>query len=240
MSAELPPTRADDGADAVLAMFPLGSVLLPGMVLPLHVFEDRYRQMVDDVLAAGEPEFGVVLIERGSEVGGGDLRSMSGCLARVVEAARTPDGRWAVVAVGTGRLRVRWWLPDDPYPRAVVEPWPDPQPEDPASLDAVLAHLEPRVRRLAALASELGAPGLPDDLELSADPVQRTYQLAVLSPLGALDRQRVLDAADPLGRVRLLAELIDEQQELLEARLALGDDGPFGAGHPLDDGPDDD
>ena len=61
---------------AVLPMFPLGTVLLPGAVLPLHVFEPRYRQLVQDCLA-GEPEFGVVLIERGSEVGGGDQRATS-------------------------------------------------------------------------------------------------------------------------------------------------------------------
>jgi uncharacterized protein len=234
------PDRAggDDGG-AEMAMFPLGSVLLPGMVLPLHVFEDRYRRLVDDVLEAEVPEFGVALIERGSEVGGGDLRSMSGCVARIVEAARTPDGRWAVVAVGTGRLRVRWWLPDDPYPRAVVEEWPDPDPQDEAALQRDLEPLEARVRRLAALASELGAPGLPEDLELSGDPVQRTYQLAVLSPLGALDRQRVLDATDPAERLRLLTSMVDEQQDLLEARLAFGGELPFSDGDSFGAGSDD-
>ena len=67
-------------------MFPLGGVLLPGAVLPLHVFEPRYRQLVVDCLADddGDPEFGVTLIERGSEVGGGDQRTDVGVVARMV------------------------------------------------------------------------------------------------------------------------------------------------------------
>ena len=87
-----------------LAMFPLGTVLLPGAVLPLHVFEPRYRTLVADCLA-GEPEFGVVLIERGSEVGGGDVRRDVGTVARIVEVAELPDGRSALVTVGTDASR---------------------------------------------------------------------------------------------------------------------------------------
>ena len=96
-------------------MFPLGMVLLPTMVVPIHVFEPRYRQMTKDCLD-GEREFGVVLIERGSEVGGGDIRTDTGTLARIADAQELPDGRWGLVAVGTRRIRVSRWLEDDPYP----------------------------------------------------------------------------------------------------------------------------
>src|SRR5687767_5279898 len=102
---------------AELPMFPLGTVLLPGGVLPLHIFEPRYREMIRTCLD-GDGTFGVVLIERGSEVGGGDVRSDAGTLARIVEASETDDGRWGVVAVGAARIRVAAWLPDDPFPRA--------------------------------------------------------------------------------------------------------------------------
>ncbi|MEY3360946.1 MAG: hypothetical protein RL531_665, partial [Actinomycetota bacterium] len=82
-----------------LPMFPLGTALLPGAMLPLHVFEERYRALVEHCLAR-DGEFGVVLIERGSEVGGGDRRFAVGTLARIVEAGRFPDGRYALVATG--------------------------------------------------------------------------------------------------------------------------------------------
>jgi len=207
--------------DVPVPMFPLGSVLLPGMVLPLHVFEERYRRLVEAVLDQPEPVFGVTLIERGSEVGGGDVRAEVGCLAQVVEAAQTPDGRWALVAVGTERLRVVRWLPDDPFPMAEVEAFPD-GPTDTALLSEALGPVEASVRRVAGLAERLGAPPLPEDLELSDDPVLRTYHLAVLSPLGALDRQRVLVSSGPLLRAALLAELLTEQEELLVAQLEDG------------------
>jgi uncharacterized protein len=102
-----------------LPMFPLGTVLLPFQVLPLHVFEPRYQALVRTCLS-GEPEFGVTLIERGSEVGGGDMRAGVGCLARIVDVKQFPDGRLALVAVGTTRLEVIEWLADDPYPQAMI------------------------------------------------------------------------------------------------------------------------
>lgn len=218
--------------DGPMPMFPLGSVLLPSMVLPLHVFEPRYRQLVEDVLDADEPEFGVTLIERGSEVGGGDIRAMVGCVARVVEAGRTDDGRWALVTVGIRRIRVREWQPDHPYPLALVEDWPDDEGpdqavDDPTALDAV----EARLRRVAALGSELGAPGLPDDLEFSDDPGLRTFQFGVMAPLGALDRLHVLSAVGPRHRLDLVDGMLVEQEELLRAQLAFGDgEGPVGPG----------
>jgi Lon protease-like protein len=208
--------------DAVrrLPVFPLGSVLLPGMILPLHVFEDRYRVLVDDVLAADVAEFGVTLIERGSEVGGGDVRSDVGCVARVLEAAATDDGRWAVVTVGTEPFEVEEWLPDDPYPCARIRPIQDLDvpPADSADRLAVLAAA---VRRCAALASELGASGSVD-VELSEDPWLATFQAAVLAPLGALDRQRVLRTRSAVERLALVEELLAEQALLLEGRLRLG------------------
>src|SRR5258706_16320671 len=101
----------------VVPMFPLGAVLFPYALLPLHVFEPRYRMMMRHVLD-GDHEFGVVLIERGSEVGGGDPRFDVATIARVVQAAELPDGRFALTTVGMRRVRVRRWLHHDPYPRA--------------------------------------------------------------------------------------------------------------------------
>src|SRR3989442_3963737 len=102
-------------------MFPLGTVLFPYATLPMHVFEPRYRALLGDCLKSDAPEFGVVLIERGSEVGGGDVRFRTGTVARIVEAAELPDGRWVLVTVGTRRIRVHDWLAEEPYPRAEVK-----------------------------------------------------------------------------------------------------------------------
>ena len=111
----------------VMPMFPLGLVLLPGGVLPLHVFEDRYLQMFREILAddVNPPEFGVALITKGREAGGGDARAMVATSARILDMQATPDGRYVLAAVGTDRLRINAWLPDDPYPVADVDIWAD-------------------------------------------------------------------------------------------------------------------
>jgi Lon protease-like protein len=197
-------------------MFPLGTVLLPGMVLPLHVFEPRYRQLVADVRAADD-RFGVVLIERGNEVGGGETRTHVGTAARIVHAEETPDGRWGIAAVGLHRIRIDAWLPDEPYPRAEVSEFPESgEPLDGEALDA----LEALVRRTVALRTELAEPAPPLDVELVDDPVLAVYQAALAALPGPADRQALLatPAAGDMGT--LLVRLLQEELEVLEARLA--------------------
>jgi Lon protease-like protein len=140
---------------------PLGTVLLPGQVLPLHIFELRYRVLMRELTAPDAvPEFGVVLIERGHEVGGGDERVAVGTVARVAKAQELADGRWMVAAAGTTRFRVGTWLPDQPYPCAEIVELPDEA--DPDAGDAAwttrASEAERLVRRALALATELGDP----------------------------------------------------------------------------------
>jgi Lon protease-like protein len=190
-------------------MFPLGAVLVPGAYLPLHVFEPRYRALVHDCLA-GTPEFGVALIERGSEVGGGDARFDTGCVARIIEARELPDGRFAVATVGDRRIRVTSWLPDDPYPMAEVEEWPDPPPgaDDAERRDAVLGHL----RRVLALAAEVGvaAPNAAE-VELVDDVLVASYQLSAL-----------LAAPSVTARLERLTDLLVDLEAVLASRLDGG------------------
>lgn len=208
----------------VLPMFPLGAVLLPGMAIPLHVFEPRYRELVDDCFAAGDqggaPEFGVALIERGSEVGGGDVRTDAGTVARIVEAAQLDDGRWYLVAVGMRRLRVLQWLADDPYPRAEIEEWPDSDGGVDADADAVTAELVPQLRRVLALRAELGQSTAPATLNMPDDPVLATWQIAAAAGLGPLDLHAVLIAYGATDRHALVAELLADLEEVLRAQLS--------------------
>jgi Lon protease-like protein len=204
---------------AEMPMFPLGTVLFPYGVLPLHVFEDRYRALVE-VCLAGDHEFGVVLIERGSEVGGGDTRFEVGTVARIVEAGRFPDGRYALLTHGAARFRVREWLPDDPYPRADVELLDE---REPAGDDTRRrASVEQHLRRLLALASELGASVPASEVALDRDPVRAGFEAGALAPIGALDAQRVLEIDDPSARLDALDALLTDTASLFELRLADG------------------
>jgi uncharacterized protein len=198
-------------------MFPLGSVLFPHAQLPLHVFEPRYRALAETCLA-GDGEFGVVLIERGSEVGGGDTRFSVGTVARIVAAGRLPDGRYLLATEGTRRLRVREWLPDDPYPRADVELLGEPGA--PADARDARDDVERQLKRVLAMAAELGEAAPVVDLELADDPAQAAFEAAAAAPIGPLDAQRLLELDDPGARLEVLRRLLTDQAELLELRLS--------------------
>ena len=148
-------------------MFPLGMVLVPKAVVPLHVFEPRYQTMLADVMA-GDRKFGVVLIERGSEVGGGDVRTDVGTVVQVVELRPIADDRWVVVVAGTERITVDRWLSDDPYPRAEVSSFPD---ESGPSVDAQeWKTLKYRMRQVLAVLAELGDTVAPSHLRIGRRP----------------------------------------------------------------------
>lgn len=201
---------------AAMPMFPLGTVLLPGVVLPLHVFEPRYQQLVRDCLDAPAHEFGVVLIDRGSEVGGGDTRSDVGVVAMMLQVAAMDGGRFAVVTLGTRRIRVAHWLDDDPYPRAEVEEWPDGQTDVSSErLAATASH----ARRCAGLAVEMGDQSSVPEIELTGDASSDSFLLGAVSPFGPVDQYAVLCAADPLERLDLIDRLLDDVETGLRFRL---------------------
>lgn len=203
----------------MLPMFPLGSPLLPGAVLPLHVFEERYRQMVKDILAddANPPEFGVILIERGFEVGGGDQRSEVGTVARILDVQVSDDGRYALVTVGAERVRVNAWLPDDPYPIADVDLWRD-EGSDPPDVVERIADLHARVRSLNDVVRDLGEIAPPPDTEISDEPTLAVYHLGSLAPLGPADRHRMLAAPGLDERMDVLEAALDDAAAVLEFR----------------------
>ena len=211
-----------DSSPIELPMFPLGMVLFPTQLLPLHVFEPRYRQMTRDILA-GDGRFGVVLIERGSEVGGGDTRSDFGCVAQLVQAQQAADGRYALMAIGVERLRVHEWLPDDPYPRASVELITDtPSGLTTEELDERFHASTAKLRRVLAMAAELGQPAAASTIEFSDDPRTGSLQLCAAAPLGPFDRQRLLAASGADERLDLLDAYLGETQSFYEARIAMG------------------
>jgi len=211
-------------AGTPLPMFPLSSVLFPYAAMSLHVFEPRYRAMLHDCLD-GDRRFGVVLIERGSEVGGGDQRTTLGTRAVVVRAGELPDGRWLLQVLGEAAVRVEEWLPDDPYPRATVTSWPD-EPGDPVT-QAQLLDLEDRVMALfERIATARGAALPAREMVLgygegdTGDAGQRLYALASRIPIGTADRYAVLSAPSAADRLAALSEAVDSVAEMVEFQLS--------------------
>lgn len=201
-----------------MPMFPLGTTLLPGMALPLRLFEERYLQMYADIID-DERRFGVVLIERGIESRDDNPTFDVGCLARVVGSGLHEDGTIALVAIGRNRIRVDEWLPSHPYPRAVVTLLEDDPLTDAGmrSLQAAADQLPGLLAVAAELNPEIEAtvPGLSDD------PAQAVYQLAQLAGLQSLDMQKVLEAETSDDRADLVDRLMTETVELIRLQLEI-------------------
>lgn len=199
-------------------MFPLGSILMPGMALPLRLFEPRYLQMYADIIDH-DREFGVVLIERGIESRDDNPTYDVGCAAYIVGSGIHEDGTLALVAIGRNRIRVVEWQKSDPYPLAVVEDLED----EPFSYDGMrsLESAADRLPGLLAVAAELNPELEAEAPELSEDPNQAVYQLAQLAGLQAFDLQKVLQADTSDSRAALVDELMGETVEMIQLQLGM-------------------
>ncbi len=200
-----------------LPMFPLNSVVFPSTAVPLRIFETRYQRLLDRVMRA-DGQFGIVLIERGHEVGGDDVRFDVGSRVKVV--AMSPIGASndrAIVVVGMNRIRVQEWLPDDPHPEADVEELTEEVCDSSQELEEALISL----RTVLALASEIGANVAALKLDFAEDPIAASFQLSSLSPLAAIDQQKLLEAPDSRTRLTVAKQMLDEQADLLRYRLSL-------------------
>jgi Lon protease-like protein len=197
-------------------MFPLGSVLLPAMPLPLRIFEQRYLKLLGDLVASDKPEFGVVLIERGREVGGGEKRMEIGTIATVTEIGTTEEFL-GLESFGSQRFRVNAWLPDDPYPMADVDLIPDLIWDD--SLMPAKMHLESKVRQFLAFVSEFGDLQFGADIEFSDDPLEACWQLAGVLPVGPLDQVDLLSSQSTDELLTRTYELVKTAQETLNSMI---------------------
>jgi Lon protease-like protein len=201
-------------AEALLPLFPLSTVLVPGAPLPLHVFEPRYRDMVGDLLALPEAErrFGVIAIRRGRETGVDGVEALHdvGCVTLVTGVERGDDGRFDLSTVGVARFRLGELEPGTSYLRAHVELLAE-SAGDPGRLPAqVAAGYLGYLQALAAAGREV-----PVDPELPSDPLLLSYLVAATVVLDNADRQRLLAAPDAATRLAVERALLARENALL-------------------------
>jgi uncharacterized protein len=204
-----------------LPLFPLGSVLYPGLVLPLHIFEDRYRQLVADLLAGPEPRrFGVVAIRYGRETGIDGVSALyeTGCTAELRRVEPHEDGRFDLVTVGAERFRLLGIGAQAPYFTGDVE-WLPEEIGDEAEAALVLGAVQQSFRSYLALIAERGGarvtiPEMPDE------PMLMSYLVAAAVVVDLPVKQRLLE--EPDARSRLLAErkLLGTEMRMLRSLTA--------------------
>ncbi|MFZ5870850.1 MAG: LON peptidase substrate-binding domain-containing protein [Actinomycetota bacterium] len=202
-----------------LPLFPLGTVLVPGLVLPLHVFEPRYRDLVADLLTRpeGERAFGVVAIKEGHEVGRDGVRALYGvgCTAVVQDVTAYDDGRYDLVTTGSGRFRLDRLdeTAGTPYLTGWVTPLPESDGED-VDVPALARQVG---LAFAAYRERLGAPqtGLP------ASPRVLSYLVAAAMVLDLADRQALLEQPDTARRLVAERHLLHRERLLLDVLRAV-------------------
>lgn len=197
--------------------------MLPGEELPLRIFEPRYAALVQACLAAEDPAFGVVLIAAGREVGGGDARSDVGALAHITECDDMGAGRYRVKCAMGRRIRIVEWLPDDPYPRAVIELWDD-EPGDAVDV-ATIRDIEDRMvalfERIASVrGADVNARDIVRGADGSGDIATWLYTLTSRLPMGQADRYAVLAAPTVAERAVALSEAVDTVIAMVEFQLS--------------------
>jgi uncharacterized protein len=207
---------------ARLPLFPLGLVLVPGQLLPLHVFEPRYRVLVQDLLELPPEErrFGVVAIRSGREVGADGVLALHevGCTARLRRVEPHEDGRYDIVTTGADRFRVVGFEHDKPYLIGRVVPVPERVGEgDPAALvGAVHEALAEYLRALAATGDD--EPVLPD---LPTDPGELSYLVTAGTRVDLDDRQGLLQLPDDCARLRAGLAVLRREARLVRTLSAV-------------------
>ena len=210
-----------------LPLFPLSTVLFPGMRLPLHIFEERYRTLAADLLAQPEPRrFGVIAIRQGREVGAHAVTALHevGCIALVREVTPHADGRYDIQTVGTDRFHLlRLEQPGKtPYFRAEIEIMPDTDvapdgdSKGPAPVGVVVRQVHAGFRAyLNALADRGG--GVISVADLPDEPVLLSYVVGAAMIIDLPERQSLLAAPDALSRLRLERSLLSRETGMLRA-----------------------
>jgi uncharacterized protein len=204
-----------------LPLFPLGTVLYPGLLLPLHIFEERYRQLVRDLLAGPEPQrFGVIAIREGRETGVGGIRALHniGCTATLRQVNELDDGRYDLVTVGTQRFLLVSVDDSKPYLQGEVDLLAEAT-GDKTGVAMAARLVQDAFRVYLGVLTERGVtqvsvPELPDD------PVLLSYLVAASMVIDLRDKQALLAEPDALHRLATERVLLSRETTMLRTLTA--------------------
>ena len=199
-----------------LPLFPLGAVLYPGMLLPRHIFEERYRELIRDLLDGPEPRrFGVIAIRKGRETGIDGVHSLYeiGCTATVRRVERHDDGRYDIVTVGTQRFRLRGLDETRPYLQGEVEMLAD-EAVDPASSEPAVRAIQATFREYLDALTEWGGATVRIE-DLPDEPVLLSFLVAAAMVIDLPERQALLAESGTLRRMALERALLSRETAML-------------------------
>ncbi len=199
-------------------LFPLGTVLFPQMILPLQIFEQRYRLMINECLKNNTP-FGVVLLQEGDEVQEGRDETEParpcavGTLARITEVVKSPDGRMLLTTVGTERFRLMEYRNDKPYMTGDIEIWPD-ETSGENSLEPEVSQVRAAFEVYLKILMDLAGKEI-QGLEIPNEPDVLSYLVPNWLQISLSDKQRLLEAATIYERLRAERQILEAESQFL-------------------------
>lgn len=203
-----------------VALFPLDVVLFPGMALPLHIFEPRYRQMTEDCLADRAP-FGVVLAEAEGEPGQ-EAPARVGTLARIADYERLPDGRFNLLARGTRRFDVLEVRRDRPYLTGLVRPLDDEDAAQPPGADLLEEAHVALHEYLRAMLLLVGSGSEEQMIPIPDEPQDLSYLMGMCLTCEDCQKQSLLEMRSISRRLRAGARMLRKETHQLERQIAAG------------------
>ena len=199
-----------------LPLFPLPElVLFPGRRLPLHIFELRYRMMMNTILE-GDRRFGVLMIDPST----GEIAKI-GCCAEVIHYQRMPDDRMKVMTLGQGRFRVLDYVRETPYRVGLVE-WIEDEPVE-EDLRPLAGEVDRLLRDVVRLSAKLTSQDIDFPEDIPDLPLELSYWVASTLYGVSLEQQSLLEMQNTLKRLEREAEILKSTRNNLAARTALKD-----------------
>jgi len=202
-----------------IPLFPLNTVLFPGMTLALHIFEERYKLMIGECLQDTQP-FGIVLIRSGSEVGPSADFHLVGTTAHITQVERLPDGRMNIVTLGYRRFKIHEVRHDRPYLVGLVEDFPL-QSTDNVLSQPLVHDLSLMLQRYLDIFAKLGKVDL-HMTELPKDAETLAFLIAIVLRTPMKDKQDLLSAADVLSLLKLERRMLRREAQILKLLIENG------------------
>jgi Lon protease-like protein len=214
-----------------LRLFPLNTVLFPGALLNLHIFEPRYKQMVSECLQGGEP-FGVCLIREGDAAGDPDVMPYDiGTTAEIGDVTPLENGRYYISSVGRRRFRVERVVAREPYLMVEVSYLPEDAAEDESAIDILLREIRAVFREYLRLVVEFS--GMHAEIELPEDPVDASFLIGDALQVADSMKQRLLELSSTEQRLTVelgfLRRLLPQLRALLERKRETPQEQPAAA-----------
>ncbi|MBX3080139.1 MAG: LON peptidase substrate-binding domain-containing protein [Anaerolineae bacterium] len=212
-----------------LPLFPLQTVLFPGMPLPLHIFEPRYKQMIGECVQQSRP-FGVVLIEAGSEVGGGATIHKVGTSASIVQMRPLENGEMDILSTGQSRFIIEGTHTEKSYLTGIVRDYPLADTDD-ETIKPLAVLISSMVKQYLEIFATLGEVDVKLDT-LPEDPQALAYLTAVVLHMPMQDKQKLLNMASLPSLLRREQRLLNREAQILKALITHGirsrdDTSPF-------------